>query len=142
MTWVTLRQPRGPMPARSAMLRGEVLALGVVRAGGLLEVREPGPVLDVEQVLPVPREDVRAAGELVVLVRLVDGEGAAGSAERACLELAHRGMDEVGRVGSAGRRQSRRGHAGPRSTRVGRSPSAVASRAYDSSVRTLPASAS
>ena len=100
---------------------GQVLALGVVRPGGLLEVGEPGPVLDVEQVLPVPREDVRPAGELVVLVRLVDGEGAAGSLEGAGLELAHRGVDEVGR--------SRWGR-GCRRARVGRrDPGTVAVRA-------------
>jgi hypothetical protein len=52
--------------------RREVLPLGVVGAGGLLQVGESRPVLDVEQVLLVPSEDVRAARELVVLVRLID----------------------------------------------------------------------
>ena len=72
ITWVTLRQPRGPRSETLGHRRREVLPLGVVRAGRLLEVGEAGPVLDVEQVLAVPREDVRAARELVVLVRLVD----------------------------------------------------------------------
>ncbi len=84
ITWVTLRQGHR-----------EVTALGVVRTGGLLEVRELGPVLDVEQVLQVPAEQVGTSGELVVLVGLVDGHRAPGSRERPGFDLAHGRVDEV-----------------------------------------------
>ena len=55
-------------------LAAQVAPLGVESAERILEVREPGSVLDVEQRRPLdgPGNDVRPARELVVLVRLVD----------------------------------------------------------------------
>jgi hypothetical protein len=47
----------------------------------------------------VPGEQVRPAGELVVLIRLVDRDAESVGSQSRCAQLAHRGMDRVFRPG-------------------------------------------
>ena len=77
--------------------RGQIGPFGVEGARGLLDVRELGSILDVEQGTPVsvPRDDIGPAGELVVLIGLVDRDAIAERSEVPRLELAHRGVNEV-----------------------------------------------
>ena len=82
--------------------RREMVPLRVEAAGHRLDVREPCPVLDVQDgaAVQVPGDDVGPARELVVLVRLVDPDGVPKSVQVGNLQLAHRGMDQVGVVPS------------------------------------------
>jgi hypothetical protein len=88
-------------PARDAEPIAERLrqerALVVVRAGHVLEVREAGAILDVQQgaALEVPGDDIGPSRELVVLIRLVDAGWDAQAAEVRSLELAHRRVHRV-----------------------------------------------
>ena len=95
MTWVTLRQPRGPRS--SALRQGPArywrLALYAPAASWRFGNRVRFSMWS--RFSAVPGEQVGAAGELVVLVGLVDGHRAAGSGERPRLDLAHRRVDEV-----------------------------------------------
>jgi hypothetical protein len=76
---------------------GEVSPLGVVRAGGFLEVREARSVLDVEQgtVGRGPCDHVGAPCELVVLVWLIDRDREAERVQMRRLELTHRRMHQI-----------------------------------------------
>src|SRR4051812_41743024 len=64
------RSPTDPLRDRL----GQPSSLGVVRAERLLEIREPGAVLEVEEisVRRGPRNDIPAASELEVLIRLIE----------------------------------------------------------------------
>ncbi len=77
--------------------RAEVCALGGERPEGLLDVWQPRLVLDVEQgtALAVPSHEVRATCELEVLIRFVEGEFEAVTAENPSLKFTHRGVDKV-----------------------------------------------
>lgn len=77
--------------------RRQVRLLRVPAAGGCLDVREPRAVLDVKQgpEVEIPRQDIGATGELVVLIRLVNGNREAGSSKSRSLELAHSGVHEI-----------------------------------------------
>ena len=76
---------------------GQVRALRVERAGHLLEVGEARPVLDVQQGprVNVPRDEIRAAGELVMLIRLVDADLIAQRSQMRSLELTHRRVHRI-----------------------------------------------
>ena len=98
------RQPR-------CQLVVEVGSLGVVAAEERLDVRETGPVLDVEErpTVAVDGHEVCPAGELVVLIRLVEADLEAQRAEVGRLQLAEGRMDEIGitRCGASLRREER-----------------------------------
>ena len=96
----------------------QVRPLRVVRAGHILEVCESRLVLEVEQGarLEIPCQQVGPTSELVVLVRLVEGDLVSVGRQLPRLDLAHGGVDEVAsrpgpvvRVGcgSAGEREKR-----------------------------------
>ena len=76
---------------------GEIPSLGVVAAGRRLQIGEAGAVLDMEQGRRVgrPGQQVRAPGELVVLVRMVDRDLQAKMLEPASLHLSHGSVNEV-----------------------------------------------
>src|SRR4051794_2792271 len=75
----------------------EVGALGIEAAGRFLEVRKAGSVLDVkERAVPeVPCDEVGTAGELVVLVRLIDAEPKAIRPEPASFEFGHGAVNRI-----------------------------------------------
>jgi hypothetical protein len=86
--------------AQSESLREDhrhVQPLRVVRASDGLQVGEPRAVLDVEQGLELerPRDDVRATGELEVLIGLVDRNGVPQVAKSRRLDLGHGGVHEI-----------------------------------------------
>jgi len=79
---------------------GQVSALDVIGAHRFLDIREPRPVLDV-QLRPtsrIPGEDIGAAGELVVLERLVDRHLNSFGRHPSREDLAHRRVNRI--VGS------------------------------------------
>jgi len=82
----------------------EVAPLGIEAAKGLLDVREAGAVLDMEEgrSLSRPRHHVRSTCELIVLERLVDPNVEADSPQVLRLSLAHGSVDWV--LGAASRR--------------------------------------
>ncbi len=88
-------------PAPDAGSLGEhasqIRALGVEAAECLLAVRETRPILDVQQgrLRHIPHHHVRAARELVVLIRLVEPDLAAGAPQFSREDLAHRGMHGI-----------------------------------------------
>ncbi len=102
---------RGPEPAHHVGDRGEAASesdairncgreigsLRVVAADGLLQVREARPVFDVEECGPFhgPGDDIATAGELEVLIRLVDRNAEAEALKVAGLNVAHPGMHNV-----------------------------------------------
>lgn len=96
-----------PEPARDVETPGkvgcQVGALRVVGAGERLDIWESGAVLDVEQrpTRAVDRKDIGSAGELVVLIRLVQEHLAAAAAHVCRLHLAHHRVDRI--VTSRGR---------------------------------------
>ncbi len=86
--------------AKSDPLRhssSEVLPLGVVAAERLLGVRETRPILDMEKrsVRRRPSHQICPAGELIVLVRLVERHGKAVRRQPTGEELAHRRMHRI-----------------------------------------------
>jgi hypothetical protein len=93
-----------PPPANArpvGQFRTEIAALGIEGAEGILQVREPGLVFDVEEVATFgrPRHDVRAPRELEVLVGLVQTDIQTEPAEMGRLHLTHRRVDRVDRAG-------------------------------------------
>lgn len=77
----------------------QVRALRIEAAGHLLEVRKAGAVLQVQQGsgVGVPGHDVRSAGELIVLVRLIEADADAQRSQMSHRELAHRRVNEIDR---------------------------------------------
>lgn len=76
----------------------EVGALGVEAAGEVLDVGKVGLVLDVQEGAAgaVNRNDVRPAGELVVLVWLIKVDFEARRSKLLRLDLAHGSVDGIG----------------------------------------------
>ena len=95
--------------------------LGVVTAEERLDVREPGPVLDVEECPPIPIDghEVCPAGELVVLVRLVQACVEAEGMQVGRLQLAHGRMHEVRGVSDAPSLRREEREAGLQAKRIG-----------------------
>ncbi len=69
----------------------KVGTLGVPTAGHLLQVWESRAVFQVQEgcIVDGPRDEVRASGELVVLIRLVDADLESDRAQVGCLDFAH-----------------------------------------------------
>jgi hypothetical protein len=75
----------------------EIGTLGVVAANRVLQVRKTGPVLDVQEgpTGQIPGQDVCSAGELVVLVWLVDRDPESVAGHSSGDHLAHGRMDRI-----------------------------------------------
>jgi hypothetical protein len=106
ITCASLRQESASTRGRE--FASEVGPFGIERPKRALQVGEERPVLDVEQRLqrPGPCNDVRAAGKLEVLVRLVERGLETEPAQMGRLRLAHRRMylvcgTELGRLAPA-----------------------------------------
>jgi hypothetical protein len=89
------------LPSTDARPFGEcgaqVGALGVVRAGHLLEIGETRPILDVQHGPrgDVPCNEIRATRKLIVLVWLVEPDAKSQAAKARGLKLSHRGVHRV-----------------------------------------------